>query len=372
MPKKNPHMQGTMIDPLPIAANNSVKDFIDNVFGASGYNARRLHEACDIYARMIQADATIALTLAGAMTPIGMSGPFIELIKKGFVDCFISTGANCYHDLHRAFNLPVTQGRFDADDGELNKFGVARIYDTYIGDDETLLPTDRIIRDVCEETDWTGPVSTATLHNIIGKAVLKKAPCPDKSFVATAAKYGVPIFSPSPGDSSIGMNFVVPRLFGGGPAIDPVLDIIESTAVVRAAKSNGVIILGGGAPKNFYMQTQPTLWQILFDNHGGHDYFIQLTTDTPQWGGLSGATPQEAKSWGKVRDPQVNTSVVYSCSSITFPLISKYALASCKARKPRRLMNNLPALVQDMKESGLKSPEFMKVYGKMLKRMGQA
>lgn len=83
MAKKNPHMQGNMIEPLPVAKNKSVKDFIDNVFGASGYNARRLHEACDIYARMIGADASIALTLAGAMTPIGMSGPFIELIKKG-------------------------------------------------------------------------------------------------------------------------------------------------------------------------------------------------------------------------------------------------------------------------------------------------
>ena len=166
------------------------------------------------------------------------------------------------------------------------------------------------------------------------------------------------------------MNFVAPRLFGAGPRIDPVLDIIESTAVVRAAKKNGVIILGGGAPKNFYMQTQPTLWQILFDNHGGHDYFIQLTTDTPQWGGLSGATPSEAKSWGKVRDPQVNTAVVYSCSSITFPLIAKYALASCKARKPRRLMDALPALVHDMKNAGLNSKEFMKVYGKSIRNSG--
>ena len=363
-------MQGRMIEPLPVMKNSSVKDFIDNVFGSSGYNARRLHEACDIYARMIDADATIALTLAGAMTPIGMSGPFIELIKRGFVDFIISTGANCYHDLHRAFNFPMTQGRFDADDCELNEHGVARIYDTYIGDDETLLPTDRIIRQVAQEHDWTGPISTATLHNIIGKAVLAKAPFPEKSFVAAAATHGVPVFSPSPGDSSIGMNFVAPRLFGGGPSLDPVLDIIESTAVVRAAKKNGVIILGGGAPKNFYMQTQPTLWQILFDNHGGHDYFIQLTTDTPQWGGLSGATPQEAKSWGKVRDPHVNTSVVYSCSSITFPLISKYALTTCKARKPRRLMDILPALVHDMKSACLKSKDFKKAYGNIVDHAG--
>jgi len=188
-------------------------------------------------------------------------------------------------------------------------------------------------------------VSSSTLHNVIGKAALKNAPCPEKSFVAAAAKYDVPVFTPSPGDSSVGMNMVVPVMFGVGPRLDPIMDIIESTAIVSAGKKNGAVIVGGGAPKNFYMQTQPTLWQILFDNHGGHDYFIQLTTDSPQWGGLSGATPQEAKSWGKIREPENDCVVVYSCASITFPVLAKYALKTHKALKPKRLYKEVPGLV---------------------------
>jgi deoxyhypusine synthase len=365
---KNPHLRGKLIEPLPVAGDNTVAAFIENIFGASGYNARRLAEACDIYGRMLQEDTTVALTLAGAMTPIGMSGPIIELIKKGFVDLIISTGANVYHDLHRAFDLPMVQGHFDADDTELNEYGVARIYDTYIGDDETLLPTDKFIFNTIVEATWNGPQSTASLHNILGKAVLAKADHPEKSFLAAAAKYDVPVFTSSPADSSIGMNLVVPWLFNHGPELSPALDIIESTAVVRAAKKNGVIIVGGGSPKNFYMQTQPTLWQILYDNHGGHDYFIQLTTDTPQWGGLSGATPQEAKSWGKVKDPQVNTTVVYSCASITFPLLTKYALSTQKPKKRKNLMCEMPRLVDDLKQSTKKNKQFQKVYAKLIQK----
>jgi deoxyhypusine synthase len=135
-----------MIEPLPIAKGQKVNDFVDKVFAKSGYNARRLGEACKLYKKMLNEDVTVCLTLAGAMTPIGMSGPIIKLIENGFIDWIISTGANLYHDLHRTFNYPMVQGDFRADDDHLYKHGIARIYDVFVADDDTLFETDQVIR----------------------------------------------------------------------------------------------------------------------------------------------------------------------------------------------------------------------------------
>jgi deoxyhypusine synthase len=366
--KNNPYLSGKMIEPLDIAAHSSVKEFIDQVFGDSGFNARRLAEACEVYCRMIESGATIALTLAGAMTPVGMSGPIIELMERGFVDFIISTGANLYHDFHRAFNFPMTQGSANADDAVLHKHGVARIYDTYIGDDETLLPTDARIVEAVIGHEFKKPVSTAKLHRLLGESVLKNAPRPDKSLVARAVECGVPIFTSSPGDSSIAMNMVVANFFNRGLVVDPVLDIIETTAIVREADKNGVVIVGGGSPKNFYMQTQPTLWQILRDDIGGHDFFIQLTTDSPHWGGLSGATPQEAHSWGKVKEEPLNQAVVYSCASITFPLLCKYVLETVAPRPRKNLLPQLDKKAARLKKSALSNPDFVNDFKKLTQK----
>ncbi|MFH1447796.1 MAG: deoxyhypusine synthase [Candidatus Micrarchaeota archaeon] len=375
--KDNPYMHGKMIEPLVLEGNESVGEFIDNVFGNSGYNARRLGEASELYVRMLKDDAMICLTVAGAMTPIGMSGPISKMMEKGFVDFIISTGANLYHDLHRTFDYPVRQGDVEVDDEDLNKHGVARIYDTYILDDETLMSTDSCIHESIMGRDYPEPISTAELHRIIGEYVLKKSPHPEKSILANAVKYNVPIYTSSPGDSSIGMNLVPPWLFGKKVPIDPIKDIVETTAMVSESKKNGVIIVGGGSPKNFYLQTQPTLCQILWDNRGGHDYFIQLTTDSPQWGGLSGATPQEAKSWGKVKDPKRNSVVVYSCASITYPLLCQYLLLKSKARERKELYKKRDEMVDVLRErlkknkslleslkAGISKEAYEKTYGK--------
>ncbi len=352
---KKTYMCGKMIEPLDIGSNNSVKDFIDNVFGASGYNARRLSEACEVLSNMIDKDTTICLTLAGAMTPIGMSGPIISMMEAGFIDFIISTGANLYHDLHRPYGYPVKQGEFFVDDNELSNHGIARIYDTFIEDDDTLTATDDIITRAIKDIPADEPISTSRLHRLIGENVLKTAPHPEKSILAMAVKCNVPIYTSSPGDSSIAMNLIVPHLFSKKILLDPLQDILETTAIVRESKKNGAIEVGGGSPKNFYMQTQPTLWQILFDNRGGHDYFIQLTVDSPQWGGLSGATPQESKSWGKIKDARRNHAVVYSCASLTFPLLCKYALSAKKPRKLKNIYNSLGGYTHNLKERAKKN-----------------
>ncbi len=345
---KNHYMSGKMIEPLKLEGNENTADFIDNVFANSGFNARRLGEACELYSRMIDEDATICLTLAGAMTPIGMSGPIISLMEKGFLDFIIATGANLYHDLHRTFDYPVKQGQVNVDDDELHNHGVARIYDTFIRDDETLTATDLMIQNAVIGREYPDSISTAELHKILGDYVNEKAPHPEKSLLGNAAKFGVPIYTSSPGDSSIGMNLVTPQLFGKRIPIDPIKDVIETTAIVREAKKNGVVIVGGGSPKNFYLQTQPTLWQILFDSRGGHDFFIQLTTDSPHWGGLSGATPQEAKSWGKIKDARRNNVVVYSCASITYPLLCQYMSIRKKGKARKELYGKLGGMVERM------------------------
>lgn len=360
-PQRRELLSGRTIDPLTLPGNESVADMLDNVFAASGFNARRLAEGAQLYARMLDAGATVAVTVAGAMTPIGMGGVFNALIERGFVDFMIATGANLYHDLHRAFDMPMVQGSAEVDDNELAERGVARIYDVFIGEEETLMATDNVVLAALEGFDTRRPFSTAKLHHHLGAALWKLAPHPERSCVALAARYDVPIYTSSPGDSSIGMNLIVPQLFGRDVNLSPVLDVIETAAIVRDADSNGVVEIGGGSPKNFYLQTQPTLHQILMDrSKGGHDYFLQLTTDAPHWGGLSGATPGEARSWGKLKDAHKNNVVVYSCASITFPLIAQYVLARAKPRAHRRLFTRLDHMTEALRDSARKNPELAK------------
>jgi deoxyhypusine synthase len=278
------------------------------------------------------------------------------MIYAGFVDLVVSTGANLYHDLHFALKLPVVQGHFQVDDKELYRAGIERIYDIFITED-SLLDTDAFVREALEKAPepLRGRISTPRLHHYLGHLVNQHAPVPEKSWVATAARYDVPVFTSSPGDSSIGMNVAAMKLRGGETTIDPDLDVLESTAIVYDADVNGVVILGGGSPKNFYLQTQPTLWQILDLNRGGHEFMLQITTDSPQWGGLSGATPSEAISWGKIQANMMkNHVVVYSDTTIAAPIVFAYALATRKKRKPRRLFKRLPEMYETLRKAHMK------------------
>lgn len=278
------------VNPLFPRGDESVAEFVDQMFANSGFNARRLAEACQLYRHMLseEADVTVGLTLAGAMTPIGMSGVLIQLIRAGFVDFIISTGANVYHDLHRAFDQPMCQGHFQVDDNELAEKGIVRIYNVFLSEDESLLATDKIIQDALREHPFTGPTTTRELHAHLGQAVGRIASHPERSFLVCAAEHGVPVYTSSPGDSSVGMNVLPLNIEGHRPILlDPIKDVRETSAIVHAAEKNGVVIVGGGSPKNFYLQTQPTLHQILGagGTRGGHDYMIQLTVDAPYWGG---------------------------------------------------------------------------------------
>jgi deoxyhypusine synthase len=331
----------------------SVEDLVDVYRRAGAFNGGRLAEGCDLFGRMIDAKATIALTVTGAMAPAGMGGAIQAMIEAGFVDLIVATGANLYHDLHFALKLPVVQGHFQVDDRELYRAGIERIYDIFITED-SLLDTDAFVREALEKAPKAlrGRISTPQLHHYLGHLVLQHAPRPDLSWVATAAKYDVPVFTSSPGDSSIGMNVAAMKLRGGETTVDPDLDVLQSTAIVYDADVNGVVILGGGSPKNFYLQTQPTLWQILDLNRGGHEYVLQISTDSPQWGGLSGATPSEAISWGKVQANMLkNHVVVYSDATVAAPIVFANALSTRRKRKPKRLYRRLPELYEALRKA---------------------
>src|SRR5215510_1361962 len=350
-PRSN-HLSGKPIRYYRPRGSADLRQLIDEGFQA--FNAARLSEACGVFAEKMlapESDTTVGLTIAGAMTPAGLGGCVIEMMERGLVDFVISTGANLYHDLHYALNFTLHRGSPFLDDRELYDNGVIRIYDVLFPA-TVLLETDAYIREFLARSGMDGPVSTSEFHYALGQDLMKRNPgCEDYSVVARAAKLGVPLYTSSPGDSSIGMNVAWHELMTGSRLmIDPNLDVNEICAIILAGTKNGCVILGGGSPKNFYLQGQPTLWEVYGIPKGGNDYFIQITTDQVVWGGLSGATPSEAVSWGKV-NPGVlpDTVVAYADSTIAFPLFCEYAVGSPNARRTRKaLVHKRDRLVADL------------------------
>jgi deoxyhypusine synthase len=365
--KQSKFLRGRRIDPKPITRRTKLVDLIDSTFVA--YNAARLREACWLFTqKMLEPDVTVGVTLTGALTPAGLGmSALIPLIKAGFIDWIISTGANFYHDTHFGIGLSMHEGNAQTSDIVLREEEVVRIYDIFF-DYSVLLDTDSFFRRVIEAPEFQKPMSTAEFHFRAGRYVLereRKLGLKNKSLLAAAHEYAVPLYTSSPGDSSIGMNVAAKALQGNKLAFDPSLDVNETAAIVLAAKRgliNGVsapkrrdkdrvkngrkkksgrsaiFILGGGSPKNFALQTEPQIQEVLGIDERGHDYFLQVTDARPDTGGLSGATPGEAVSWGKVDPERLPDAVVcYLDSTVALPLISAYALTKHKPRKPRRL-----------------------------------
>jgi len=347
---------GKKIDPPLISKNMTISQLVD-FFGSTGYNARRLFEAAKIMKEMINKDCTTCLTLAGALTPIGMGKTIRTLIENGFVDWIVTTGANVYHDLHFAYDLPVRQGHFQVDDDVLFSKQIVRIYDVYIKEVGTLQAQDIIVqREIKKiEKNYSESYSTADMSYRLGKAAHENSINPKKSFLVSAYENDVPVFIPAISDSSIGLN-MLPLIFEDVKSFPNVmLDIAESTAILWKSKVSGGIELGGGVPKNFFQQTGPAIYQILKLKESGHDYVIQITDARPDTGGLSGATIQEGKSWGKIKTSHRNNVIVYGDSSICFPIISSYVLSECKKRSKKRLYSKKNRWVGEMKKEYLKN-----------------
>lgn len=356
-PRKQSYLSGKPIRYYRPLGSADVRTLIDDGFQA--FNAGRLSEACHVFTdRMLASthDTTIGLTVAGAMTPAGLGGCVIELMERGLVDFLVSTGANLYHDLHYALNFTLHRGSPFLDDVELHENGIIRIYDVLFPA-EVLLETDAYLRDFLVREGLDGAISSAEFHFRLGQDLLARQPgCAEHSVVAKAAAVGVPIYTSSPGDSSIGMNLAYHELINqSGLMINPNLDVNEVCAIILAAEKNGCVILGGGSPKNFYLQGQPTLWEIYGIKKGGNDYFIQITTDQVVWGGLSGATPAEAVSWGKINPSVLSDTVVAYCdTTIAFPLFCEYVVGSEPGRRERKsLYHQRDALLAELERQAV-------------------
>ncbi len=369
------------LQPPPMdTAPEAIANLIDTYFNA--YNAARLRESCQLFARMIDSGATIGVSLSGALTPAGLSSVLTPLMNNGFIDYISSTGANLYHDLHFDLGLPLYRGTPDvvtgAVDVKLREDGIIRVYDVLFPAD-VLYKTDEWVYRVMMAPEFGKRMGTGELHHKIGKYALETSRQTQKStgkklqpsILATAHELDLPIYSPSPGDSTIGLNFsaIYTAQADRGPHVDPAIDVAEMSAIVLDAKRaddglSGVLILGGGAPKNFLLQTEPQLQEILGVAEKGHDFFVQITDARPDTGGLSGATPAEAVSWGKI-DPEKlpDTVVAYVDSTIALPLMAAYVQARCKPRKPRRLFARVPQMMEKLRAEYKTTDLYKKYWG---------
>jgi len=346
------YLRGQRIDPKAVTGRETAADLIDNAFLA--YNAGRLREGCALFSqRMLAADVTVGMSLTGAMTPAGLGmSCLIPLMEAGFVDWLISTGANLYHDAHFGLGLAMHRGTPHADDVELRDKGVVRIYDIFF-DYGVLLSTDAFVREVSAREEFQRPMSSAEYHWLLGGYLMERERAlglTRRSVLAAAHQLDVPIYTSSPGDSSIGMNVAEQALAGSKLRFDVSADVNETAAIVLEAKrsggKSGCLIVGGGSPKNFMLQTEPQIQEVLGIDERGHDYFLQMTDARPDTGGLSGATPAEAVSWGKIDPDQLpGTVVVYGDNSIALPLLTAHALARHEPRPLKRLYRRREAML---------------------------
>ena len=349
------NFEGRDIPHIELSPDMGISDLVE-VYAGAGFNARSLGEAAKLYGTMIKEGATICLTVSGALTPVGFGGIIKDLIERGFVDWIISTGANIYHEDHFAWGLPVKQGSFEVDDAKLYEKEIVRIRDVYIKFYETLEAEDQVIQqmfggDALQNTSFT----TAEFSHAMGKASAEHAKYPEKSFVTSAYKYGVPLYISTLKDSSLALNLAVHRLKDKEYRLDFAREILEQAAILYDSEKSGVLELGGGVPKNTAQQTGPLLDQILRRNDGGHDYIIQITDARPDTGGLSGATLQEGKSWGKIQDAHHGMATVYADTTIAFPILALYAISTQERRKPKRLYDRLDDMYQSLRSDYLGS-----------------
>jgi len=354
--------------PESIRKNMRVADLIDGAFKA--YNGGRLAEACKLFTeKMLAKNGCVGMTLTGALTPAGLGkSAIIPLMKAGFVDWIVSTGANLYHDLHYGLGMELYAGSPFLNDVDLRHEGIIRIYDVLF-DYDVLLDTDAFVRQVIQGPEFQKQMGTDEFHNLLGKYVFereKKLGLRETSVLSAGYQFGVPIFTSSPGDSSIGMNVAAMALRESGLQFDVNRDVNQTAAIVYDAKSNdltsSVFILGGGSPKNFILQTEPQIQEVMGIEERGHDYFLQCTDARPDTGGLSGATPAEAVSWGKI-DPDTlpDCVVCYLDSTVALPLITAYALSKTAPRPRKRLFDKRDAMLNTIREQYFKVGKVEKI-----------
>ncbi|MBP8912970.1 MAG: deoxyhypusine synthase [Phycisphaerae bacterium] len=370
--------------PAPITADTSIVQLVDNM---DAYNGGRLRAACHLLRDRYSADdVTVGMSLAGALTPAGL-GPsaIIPLMNHGLVDWIVATGANMYHDLHFALNLPMFRGSHNVNDADLRDKGVTRIYDILFDYEDVLMETDRQLREILVRPEFQKEMGTREFYHHLGKVLdeyERKNGTGQVSVLAAAYRNGIPVFTSSPGDSTIGMNVAGLELLAEAAGmrdrfqlkINPSIDVNDSTAIILNAKKyekgkTGVILIGGGSPKNFMLQTEPQIQEVLMIPEVGQDYDINVTDARPDTGGLSGAPPSEAASWGKIDPTKLEETVTaYLDVTVALPIMAAYAIQTTKPRRLKRLYDRGAELHEKLIKSYLENNrEIEKLKGFMRK-----
>jgi deoxyhypusine synthase len=382
---KGKYLAGKRVLPRPISKSSDIKAIIDNM---DAYNGGRLRAACQLlHDKYSHEDVTIGMSLAGALTPAGL-GPstIIPLMNHGFVDWMTATGANMYHDLHFAFNLPMFRGSHNVDDADLRDKGVTRIYDILFDYEDVLMETDRRLRKIMLQPEFQKEMGTREFYHHLGKVINEyeqKNNLGEVSIIAAAYRNSIPIFTSSPGDSTIGMNVAGLELLAEAAGlqdkfklkINPSIDVNDSTAIILNAKKyekgkTGVILIGGGSPKNFMLQTEPQIQEVLMIPEAGQDYDINITDARPDTGGLSGAPPSEAASWGKIDPTKLEETVTaYIDVTVAFPLMVAYVLQTTKPKKLKRLYDRGQELREKLSKSYLENNKEVEELRTLIKRL---
>lgn len=343
------------IVPPRLADKTTVTDLV-HVMGQTSFEARNIYRAARLLDRMVTDGDVIWLGIAGAGIAGGMGGMIISLIEAGIIDVICSTGAQVYHDLHFAFNLPVKAISPAWDDDALRRHGDTRIYDIGIRERETLEAQDEIIRRFvkeCHREHLAGrPLSSWEFNRALGLWASQNGSYPERSFVSAAAQHGVPIFWDSLANHSIAMNLVLSDRLGYPVVLSGQKDIFDSAAIVFSSGKTGFIELGGGGPKNFIQQTSPTINQILGIDFEGADRGLQIGTAVEREGSLSGCTFSESVTWGKYRTADEEKLVqIWGEYSIIFPILAAYVLENNDSRPQKNISAQMPELSKKLEQA---------------------
>ncbi len=320
--------------PFDPAGVGSFSDMLERMEGTA-FQGRQLGQAFAIWKKMLAGDCTIMMGMSGAMVPAGMRRLVVRMIENRLIDCLVSTGANFFHDLHETLGNCHYQGRPDIDDALLAENLVDRMYDV-LADEEEFRRHDRFIGEFAASLDQSRPYTTREFLYLLGLELGRRSK--EDGIVSAAAKAGVPLYCPAVADSSLGIGIAAHRYSAGNNfTFDVIGDVLETARIAGESPGTGVIYFGGGTPKNFVQQTEVTLLNMK-EIAGGHKYAIQVVTDAAHWGGLSGATFEEAQSWGKIaRD--ANMATCHCDSTIAMPLLVTALLEQkdliAKRRRPR-------------------------------------
>jgi deoxyhypusine synthase len=297
----------------------------------TAFQGRQLGEAFRAWKKMLASDCIILMGLAGAMVPAGMRRLVVEMIRNRLIDCLVSTGANLFHDLHETLGYRHYQGSPHADDVLLAQHMVDRMYDVFADEDEFRMH-DRFLGEFAAGLDQSRPYTTREFLYLLGRRIADQAR--EDGILSAAAKASVPIYCPALGDSSIGIGIAAHRHNQGNRLMFDIIGDVLETAYLANAGPTGVIYFGGGTPKNFIQQTEVTLLNMS-EPAEGHKYAIQIVTDAPHWGGLSGCTFQEAQSWGKVA-PDAHMVTCHCDSTIAMPILVTALLENRELIQHRR------------------------------------